>query len=70
MSTRTHCTCARCRFSSMLWPVMLVTVGVLFLVQQYTPYSFGEIWPVLLIVLGVWKVLEYMMPTEGHATRA
>jgi hypothetical protein len=51
----------------LLGPVMLVTVGGLFLVQQFTVYRFGELWPVILIVLGLWKILQYMMPTEGHA---
>jgi hypothetical protein len=57
----------RCRFSGLLGPVMLVTIGGLFLVQQFTVYRFGELWPVILIVLGLWKILQYMMPTEGHA---
>jgi hypothetical protein len=51
----------------LLGPVMLVTIGALFLVQQFTSYRFGELWPVILIVLGVWKVLQYMMPSDGHA---
>jgi len=67
MSSRFRCTCMRCRFSSLLGPVMLVTIGTLFLVQQFTSYRFGELWPVILIVLGVWKVLQYMMPSDGHA---
>jgi hypothetical protein len=51
----------------LLGPVMLVTIGALFLAQQFTSYRFGELWPVILIVLGVWKVLQYMMPSDGHA---
>lgn len=67
MDGKRRCTCMRCRFSGLLGPVMLVTIGGLFLVQQFTVYRFGELWPVILIVLGLWKILQYMMPTEGHA---
>lgn len=34
-------------------PVMVITVGVLFALQNFTPYSFGETWPVLIIVVGL-----------------
>ncbi len=39
-------------------PVMLIAVGVLFVLQQSTPYSFWRTWPVLLILLGLLKLLE------------
>ena len=31
----------------------LITVGVLFALQNFTPYGFGQTWPVLLIVFGL-----------------
>jgi hypothetical protein len=34
-------------------PIVLITIGVLFLLDKFTQYQFGETWPVLLIVLGV-----------------
>jgi hypothetical protein len=34
-------------------PIVLITIGVLFLMDKFTPYQFGQTWPVLLIVLGV-----------------
>ncbi|HLK47415.1 MAG TPA: DUF5668 domain-containing protein [Bryobacteraceae bacterium] len=33
-------------------PVTLITLGVLFALNNFTPYHFGETWPVLLIVFG------------------
>jgi hypothetical protein len=34
-------------------PVMLITVGGLFALNNFTPYGFGSTWPVLLIVFGL-----------------
>jgi hypothetical protein len=34
-------------------PITLITVGVLFAVDHFTPYSFHQTWPVLLIVFGL-----------------
>lgn len=41
-------------------PVLLVTVGVLFAIQQAGILSFSRTWPLLLIVIGVMKLLERM----------
>jgi Domain of unknown function (DUF5668) len=38
-------------------PVMVITVGVLFALQNFTPYSFSETWPVLIIVAGLVSLL-------------
>jgi len=38
-------------------PIIVITVGVLFALQNFTPYSFGETWPVLIIVIGVLSLL-------------
>jgi len=66
MSHSQRCRCARCRFHSMLGPIMMITIGMLFLAQYYTPYGFGDLWPVILIVVGLWKVLGSFIPSEGH----
>ena len=63
---RTVCHCAYCRIRSLFGPVMIITVGVLFLLAQYSRWSFGELWPFLLIVAGLMKVAEAMAPREGH----
>lgn len=34
-------------------PIMLITVGVLFAVGNFTPYGFEQTWPVLIIVAGL-----------------
>ena len=33
-------------------PVIMITVGVLFLLDKFSVFQFGATWPVLLIVLG------------------
>ncbi len=42
-------------------PIMLITVGVLFSIDHFGPYSFSRTWPVLLIVIGLLKLLERAM---------
>jgi hypothetical protein len=50
-------------------PVMLVTIGALFLIGQYSRYSFGELWPVILVAAGAVKVAEALASSEGHTGR-
>ena len=69
MSTWRNCNCAQCRIRSLMGPVMLITIGVLFLVAQYTMYSFGQLWPLILIAVGAVKVAESLASSEGHAGR-
>lgn len=38
-------------------PVIMITVGVLFLIDRITGVGFGQTWPVLLIVIGILKLL-------------
>jgi hypothetical protein len=33
-------------------PVAMITVGVLFLLEYFTPYRFHQTWPLLLIAIG------------------
>ncbi|MGI8991106.1 MAG: LiaI-LiaF-like domain-containing protein [Bryobacteraceae bacterium] len=34
-------------------PVIMITIGVLFALENFTPLSFHETWPAILIVLGL-----------------
>jgi hypothetical protein len=38
-------------------PIMIITVGVLFALNNFTQFSFGETWPVLIIVAGLISLL-------------
>ena len=33
-------------------PIILITIGVLFLIDRFTQFGFQQTWPVLLIVIG------------------
>jgi hypothetical protein len=53
--------------AGLTWPAVLITVGVLFLVQEYSGrYGFVELWPVILIVVGIVKVAEALTSNDGH----
>ena len=38
-------------------PVTLITIGVLFAFNNFTPYRFDQTWPVILIVFGLLSLL-------------
>src|SRR3954469_3025577 len=39
-------------------PITLITVGILFALNNFTPYRFHQTWPVLLIVFGLLSLLR------------
>jgi uncharacterized membrane protein len=63
-----RCTCARCRLRGIMGPVLLITIGVLFLIAQVSHdyVNFARLSPILLIVIGVVKILRAVAPTDGH----
>lgn len=67
MSNGTKCRCPRCTVGGLMAPVVLITLGVLFLIGRMGfDYGFKELWPVLLVVIGLVKLAEAMASTEGH----
>jgi hypothetical protein len=66
MTNELKCSCARCARRGLMGPVVLITIGVLFLMQQLHVAAFNRLWPVLLVVIGVMKLLEATAPTGGH----
>ena len=67
-SNRIHCTCAHCRLRSLMGPLIIITVGVLFMIAQFSRFSFGDLWPVLLIVIGVVLVAQQLASKQCHIT--
>jgi len=50
---------------SLTWPILLIAVGVMFLLEEFVPHwSLHKTWPVLLIVVGVLKLLDLNRPTR------
>ena len=39
-------------------PIMMITLGILFAVDQLGAYDFSQTWPVLIIVFGVLTLVE------------
>jgi hypothetical protein len=39
-------------------PITLITLGVLFALNNFTPYRFDQTWPVLLIVFGLLSLVR------------
>jgi hypothetical protein len=64
--TKPRCSCARCRVRGLMGPVMLIALGVIFLVGEYTSYNMGQLWPVLLIVAGVVLFAQTVASKDGH----
>lgn len=60
------CHCARCRMRGLTGAAVLITLGVLFLVQEYWYIDFDRSWPVLLIVIGVVTFASRSASMEGH----
>ena len=44
---------------SLIGPVMLITLGVLFALDNFMQLPFSRTWPVILIVLGVFGLLRH-----------
>jgi hypothetical protein len=66
------CGCARCRAHGFMGPAILITIGVLFLIDQVTHVywmEFGRTWPALLIVIGLVMFLQHNAPATGHIPR-
>ena len=64
-----NCGCMRCRYRGFMGPVVLMTVGVLFLIDNVGLHNLdfeNHTWPVLLIVIGVMIMLRRTASTEGH----
>lgn len=48
---------------TLIWPVILITLGLMLLAEQFLPdWGFSKTWPVLLVVIGVVKLIESGRP--------
>jgi len=65
-TSRTLCQCQHCRTRRLMGPAMLVTLGVLFLLDSVSRVSFGRTWPAILLVVGVVKLIQSNASTAGH----
>lgn len=61
-----NCRCMRCRASGLMAAAILITLGVLFLIDNYAGIRFQETFPVLLLVIGGVLLIARTGSTEGH----
>ena|SRR5580658_5611421 len=68
MSDNPKCRCPRCTIRSLMGPAVIVTVGVLFLLQQMRGgyFDFGNTYPVILVVIGAILLASSLAPMTGH----
>ncbi len=63
---RPGCVCERCRTRRLMGPAILVTLGVLFLLDNISSIDFGKTWPAILLVIGVVKLVQSNASYDGH----
>lgn len=68
MSDRVRCHCQRCTIRSLMGPAVVITIGVLLLLDQVRGgyLSFGNTFPVILIVIGAVSLASNLASNEGH----
>ena len=68
MSDRIRCNCQRCTIRGLMGPVIVVSVGVLFLLQEMRGgfLNFDNTYPVIIIVIGLISLASALASSEGH----
>jgi hypothetical protein len=61
-----RCQCERCRTRRLMGPAIMITLGVLFLLDTTSHLGFGRTWPALLLVVGVVKLMQSNASSAGH----
>lgn len=61
-----NCACDRCRMRKIMGPTILVTIGMLFLLQSLDVASFDRTWPAILLVVGIVKLVQSNASSAGH----
>jgi hypothetical protein len=68
MSNGVRCHCQSCTIRGLMWPAVLITIGVLFLLDRahVGPFLFGHTWPVILVVMGLIQLASSVASNDGH----
>ena len=61
-----YCACMRCKMNDMMGPAVLVTVGTMWLLNNFFHEREMTFVAVLLIVIGGVKMLQSSASTDGH----
>jgi len=60
------CTCGRCSTRWLMGPAMVLTTGVLFLLQSLNIAYIDRTWPAWILVVGIVKLVQSSASSEGH----
>jgi TM2 domain-containing membrane protein YozV len=60
------CTCDRCKMRCIMWPSIMITLGVLFLMDNLHGPGIERTWPLVLLVIGAVKLLQSNASEAGH----
>lgn len=68
MGNAAQCKCARCSIRSLMGPVVVTTIGILFLLSEMGSgyFHIGHTYPVLFIVIGIVLLASAVAPMDGH----
>ena len=72
MAAQLKCHCQSCTIRGLVGPAVVITLGVLWLLNEVHGgrFYFGSTWPVILIVIGLVHLAGSMASHEGHARSA
>jgi len=60
------CTCGRCSTRWLMGPAMVLTTGILFLMQSLGVADIDRTWPAWILVVGIVKLLQSSASSAGH----
>ncbi|HXM67359.1 MAG TPA: DUF5668 domain-containing protein [Candidatus Acidoferrum sp.] len=64
--TRQRCGCGRCSTRCLMGPAMVLTTGILFMLESLHIAALDRTWPAWILVVGVVKLLQSNASSEGH----
>jgi hypothetical protein len=69
-ASNSRCRCARCTIRSLMGPAVVITIGVLFLLQEMRggTYGFDNTYPIILVVIGAILLASSLASGEGHVS--
>jgi len=68
MSNQVRCNCRSCTIRSLTAPAVVITVGLLFMLDRLNGghFDFSNTWPVILVVIGLLQLASAFAPRDGH----
>jgi hypothetical protein len=68
MRDRVRCSCQRCIIRNLMGPAIVITLGLLFLLQELRGgwLDFANTYPILLLVIGGILLASSVAPMDGH----